>query len=90
MTLFIEASNADDKVAHLWRDLDLLKTYKAIDSVATGRIPSLFCAYSHLSMHVNTKLAATRFRLALSLITSKYIITKNLGVNKKNKTIISA
>ena len=26
------------------RDLDLLETYKAIDSVATGRIPSLFCA----------------------------------------------
>ena len=24
------------------RDLDLLETYKAIDSIATGRIPSLF------------------------------------------------
>ena len=24
--------------------LDLQKTYRAIDSVATGRIPSLFCA----------------------------------------------
>ena len=25
-------------------DIDLRRTYRAIDSVATGRIPSLFCA----------------------------------------------
>ena len=28
------------------RALDLLEAYKAIDSVATGKIPSLFCAES--------------------------------------------
>ena len=28
-------------------DLDLQKTYKTIDSVATGRIPSLFCDFSY-------------------------------------------
>ena len=43
LTLFIEVYNADDKIAHLWRDLDLLEAYKAIDSVAAGRMPSLFC-----------------------------------------------
>ena len=30
--------------AMLLSDLDLQETYKAIDSVATGRIPSLSCA----------------------------------------------
>ena len=29
--------------ATLLSDLDLQDTYRAIDSVATGRIPSLFC-----------------------------------------------
>ena len=29
--------------ATLLSDLDLRRTYRAIDSVATGRIPSLFC-----------------------------------------------
>ena len=38
LTLSIEVYNA-------LRDIDLLEAYKAIDSVATGRIPSLFCAY---------------------------------------------
>ena len=45
--LFTEVYNAANKIAHLWRDvlldLDLLGTCKAIDSVATGSIPSLFC-----------------------------------------------
>ena len=45
LTLFIEIYNADDKVAHLWRNLYLMKTYKAIASVATGRIPYLFCGF---------------------------------------------
>ena len=48
LTLFTEVYNADDNIsftplATSLRDLDLLETYKAIDSVATGRIPSLFC-----------------------------------------------
>ena len=33
--------------ATLLSDLDLQETYRAIESVATGRIPSLFCANSH-------------------------------------------
>ena len=28
-------------------DIDLRKTYRAADSVATGRIPSLFCVLSN-------------------------------------------
>ena len=39
---------ADNKVATSGAtslaDIDLRRTYRAIDSVATGRIPSLFCA----------------------------------------------
>ena len=30
-------------------DIDLQETYRAIDSVATGEIPSLFCAHSFFS-----------------------------------------
>ena len=33
--------------ATLLSDLDLQETYRAIESVATGRIPSLICANSH-------------------------------------------
>ena len=44
---FIDVRNADDKIATSGAksllDLDLVETFKAIDSVATGRIPSLFC-----------------------------------------------
>ena len=29
-------------------DIDLRRTYKAIDCVATGRIPSLFCANMYI------------------------------------------
>ena len=47
LTLLIEAANADGNIftplVTSLRDLALLKTYMAIDSVATGRIPSLFC-----------------------------------------------
>ena len=45
--VFIDVYRADEKIAtstatSLW-DIDLLRTRRAIDSVATGRIPSLFC-----------------------------------------------
>ena len=33
--------------ATLLSDLDIQETYKAIDSVATGKIPSLFCDSSN-------------------------------------------
>ena len=43
----IDGYKADDKIATsgatLLADIDLRRTYRAIDSVATGRIPSLFC-----------------------------------------------
>ena len=46
--VFIDVYKAEDKIATSGAmslaDIDLQKTYKAIDSVATGRIPSLFCA----------------------------------------------
>ena len=47
--VFIDVYKADDKIATsgttLLADIDQRRTYKAIDSVATGRIPSLFCGY---------------------------------------------
>ena len=47
--VFIDVYKADDKVATsgatLLSDLDLQETYRAIESVITGRIPSLSCAY---------------------------------------------
>ena len=46
--VFIDAYKADDKIATSGAtslaDIDLRRKYRAIDSVATGRIPSLFCA----------------------------------------------
>ena len=46
--MYINVYKGDDNFvtsgATLLSDLDLQETYKAIDSVATGRIPSLFCA----------------------------------------------
>ena len=45
--VFIDVYKADDKIATSGAtplaDIDLWRTYRAIDSVATGRIPSLFC-----------------------------------------------
>ena len=45
--VFIDVYKADDKIAtsgaKLLADIDLQRTYKAIDSAATGRIRSLFC-----------------------------------------------
>ena len=47
---FIDVYKADDKIATSGTtslaDIDLRRTYKAIDCVATGRIPSLFCGIS--------------------------------------------
>ena len=48
--IIIDVYKADDKFATCGAtsldDIDLRRTYRAIDSVATGRIPSLFCAVS--------------------------------------------
>ena len=45
--VFIDVYKADVKIATFdatsLADIDLRRTYRAIDSVATGRIPSLFC-----------------------------------------------
>ena len=41
--VFIDVSKANDKIATSLADIDLLRTYRAIDSVATGSIPSLLC-----------------------------------------------
>ena len=45
--MYIDVYKGDDNFATsdatVLSDLDLQETYKAIDSVATGRIPSLFC-----------------------------------------------
>ena len=45
--VFIDVYKADDKIvtsgATSLADINLRRTYRAIDSVATGRIPSLFC-----------------------------------------------
>ena len=46
--VFIDVYKANDKIvtsdATSLADIDLRRIYRAIDSVATGRIPSLFCA----------------------------------------------
>ena len=46
--VFIDVYKADDKTATSGTtslaDINLRRTYRAIDSGATGRIPSLFCA----------------------------------------------
>ena len=45
--VIIDVYKADDKIATSGAtslaDIDLWRTYRAIDSVATGRIPSIFC-----------------------------------------------
>ena len=50
--VFIDVYKADDKIvtsgATPLADINLRRTYRAIDSVATGRIPSLFCDYIEL------------------------------------------
>ena len=48
--VFIGVYKADDEIATSGAtslaDINLQRTYRAIDSVATGRIPSIFCAYN--------------------------------------------
>ena len=50
--VFIDVYKAGDKIATSdatsLADIDLRRTYRAIDSVATGRISSLFCAITIL------------------------------------------
>ena len=50
--VFIDVYKADDNIATSGStslaEIDLRRTYRSIDSVATGRIPSLFCGYSEL------------------------------------------
>ena len=50
--VFIDLYKADDKIAASGAtslaDIDLRRTCRAIDSVATGRISSLFCAITIL------------------------------------------
>ena len=62
--VFIDVYKADDKIvtpgAMSLADINLRRTYRAIDSVSTGRIPSLFC--------VNTINIITKHRSFLSLI----------------------
>ena len=45
--MYIDVYKGDDNfvtsVATLLSDLNLQETFRAIDSVATGRMPSLFC-----------------------------------------------
>ena len=49
--VFIDVYKADDKIATSGvtslADIDLRRTCRTIDSVATGRIPSLFCDSIH-------------------------------------------
>ena len=51
--VFIDVYKADDKIvtsgSTSLADINLRRTYRAIDSVATGRIPSLFCVVDDLT-----------------------------------------
>ena len=46
--VIVDVYKADDKIVTSGKtslaDIDLRRTYRVIDSVATGRIPFLFCA----------------------------------------------
>ena len=55
--VFINVYKAEDKIATSGAtslaDIDLRRTYRAVDSVATGRIPSLFCGiYVFVVMYI--------------------------------------
>ena len=56
--VFIDVYKADNKIATSsatsLANRDLQRTYRAIDSVATGRIPSLFCECNQLSYSEHT------------------------------------
>ena len=51
--VFIDVYKVDEKIATSGAtslaDVDLRSSYRAIDSVATGRIPCLFCACSRVT-----------------------------------------
>ena len=53
--VFIDVYKADDKIvtsgATSLAEIDLRRTYRAIDSVATGRIPSIFCDNIYILMY---------------------------------------
>ena len=48
--VYIDVYKSDDNFvtsgATLLSDLDLQETYRAAENVATGRIPSIFCAFT--------------------------------------------
>ena len=52
--VFIDVHKADDKIATCGAtslaDRDLQRPYSTIDSVPTGRIPSLFCGSYHYKL----------------------------------------
>ena len=59
LTLFLDVYKADNKIATSGAtyldDIDLRRTYRAIDSVATGRIPSLPCDVTIKISYTNDK-----------------------------------
>ena len=63
--VYIDVSKGDDNFATsgatLLSDLDLQETYKAIDSVATGRILSLFCEASQFICEMTTPLMLEKY-----------------------------
>ena len=71
--VFIDVYKADDKIAisgaTLLADIDLRRTYRVIDSVATGRIPSLFCASSQGKVQINVNSNNHRVLLVFLLLT---------------------
>ena len=57
--VFINVYKADDEIATSeatsLADIDLRRTYRAIDCVATGRIPSLFCGREYIINYMYTE-----------------------------------
>ena len=64
--IFINVYKADDKIATFsvtsLADINLRRTYRAIDSVATGRIPSLFCDNTIPKLLRDSSLITTRLK----------------------------
>ena len=54
--MYINVYKGDDNFvtsgATLLSDLDLQETYRAIEIVATGRIPSLFCDRTYIAFYM--------------------------------------
>ena len=53
-------------------DIDLRRTYRAIDSVATGRIPSLFCAPSERHSPFSSSLREQKVHGVLHVSKAEY------------------